>query len=190
MLYTLPFIVTVLTLDCRFITVCQVLIFSTTCIARAAQNLSVTTFELTTFGFVFVMLGTSLCWWRKPMDIGRPIILKTDTTIAEILHEVSKSIIFRKHTDTNSSPGWSCRKRCLRTHTFGFCKPPRVVHWYLLRIFYGAPREVTYSYLYAEDQSPTNRSHTDRQFSTAVSGRPIFLLLRLCLLSESGARVI
>jgi hypothetical protein len=82
---------TVLTLDYRFITVCQVLIFSSTCIARVVQRLAVTTLELTTFGFVFVMLGTSICWWRKPKDIGRPIILKTDTTIAEILHEVSKS---------------------------------------------------------------------------------------------------
>ncbi len=31
------------------------------------------------------MLGTSFLWWNKPSDVLRPIVLQTDTTIADIL---------------------------------------------------------------------------------------------------------
>ncbi len=76
----------------RFIAVTQVLIFSISCIARAIQHLAITTLELTTLGFIFAMLVISYFWRHKPQDIGRPIILKTDTTIAEILLNVSRPI--------------------------------------------------------------------------------------------------
>src|SRR5277367_4287484 len=81
-------VITTLIPRCRFITVCQVLVFFMTCIARAVQHLTITTFELTTVAFVFAMLGTSICWWYKPKDVGRPIILRTDISTAEIRYNV------------------------------------------------------------------------------------------------------
>ncbi len=89
----------------RFITICQVLIFSTTCVARALKRPTITTLELTTLAFVFAMVGTSIFWRHKPQDVISPIILKTDTTIAEILKKVSKHIDKNENSGTNISRG-------------------------------------------------------------------------------------
>jgi hypothetical protein len=69
----------------RALTTIQVLWFSITSVARVVQNIGLTTLELTTLGFIFCMLVTSYCWRHKPCDILRPIILQTDTKIADIL---------------------------------------------------------------------------------------------------------
>src|SRR5256885_8314531 len=73
----------------RIITVVQVLWFSVNCIGRLIQRMELTTLELTTLAFIFSMLATSVCWRHKPSDVGYPIVLKTETTIAEILKKVS-----------------------------------------------------------------------------------------------------
>jgi hypothetical protein len=68
----------------RLITVAQALWFSFNCIFRFAQGLFVTTLELTTLSFILVFLVTSYCWYHKPMDIDRPIILKLEKSVAII----------------------------------------------------------------------------------------------------------
>lgn len=69
----------------RFITVCQILWFSLNCLGRAVQQLAIATLELTTLGFIVCTLGTYYFWLRKPLDVGRAIILTTDLTMDEIL---------------------------------------------------------------------------------------------------------
>jgi hypothetical protein len=91
---TTPFFLSFLGANCkdRLITVVQVLIFSITsitCIARAVQHLAIATLELTTLAFVFSMIVTSVMWKSKPQDVGAPVILYTEVTIAEILKRVS-----------------------------------------------------------------------------------------------------
>ncbi|KAK2754576.1 hypothetical protein FQN54_006977 [Arachnomyces sp. PD_36] len=69
----------------RAITLIQGLWFTITSVARVIQHLEITTLELTTLSFIFCMLVTSYCWRHKPGDVERPIILKTNTSIADIL---------------------------------------------------------------------------------------------------------
>ncbi|MCJ1386696.1 hypothetical protein MMC17_009822 [Xylographa soralifera] len=69
----------------RVLTIGQVLWFVVNCIGRGIQRLSTTTLELTTVGFVFCMLFTSLCWRHKPTGIKRPITLRCKTTVERIL---------------------------------------------------------------------------------------------------------
>jgi hypothetical protein len=45
------------------------------------------TLELTTISFILVMFATSYCWFYKPSDVTRPIVLNTQTAIAQILSE-------------------------------------------------------------------------------------------------------
>ena len=69
----------------RTITVLQISWFVLNVIGRAAQQLAVTTFELTTLGFIVCTFATCGCWLHKPMDVDTPIILKPNFTIAEVL---------------------------------------------------------------------------------------------------------
>lgn len=69
----------------RFIAVCQVLWFTLNCFARLFQNLAITTMELSLLAFILCTLGTYILWSRKPMDIGSPIVLIPNVTLAEIL---------------------------------------------------------------------------------------------------------
>ena len=69
----------------RFITVVQILWFVLNCIGRAAQHLALTTLELTTLGFIVCTIGTFFFWAHKPSDVDLPIVLETESTIAEIL---------------------------------------------------------------------------------------------------------
>jgi hypothetical protein len=41
--------------------------------------------ELTTLGFIVYSLGIYFFWVHKPMDVGSPIILRSDITLREIL---------------------------------------------------------------------------------------------------------
>ena len=68
----------------RIITIIQICWFLLNCIGRAAQHLAITTFELTTIAFIVCSLATSYFWLRKPMDVETPLILVSETTIAEI----------------------------------------------------------------------------------------------------------
>jgi hypothetical protein len=71
----------------RAITIVQTLWFMTNLFGRIAQGLFVTTMELTTLGFVFLMSCCSICWWRKPMDISRPVIVYVDADLSAVLRE-------------------------------------------------------------------------------------------------------
>ncbi|KAK4215436.1 hypothetical protein QBC37DRAFT_459012 [Rhypophila decipiens] len=45
------------------------------CVMRLANNLPLTTLELTTLAHAICALLTYLCWWEKPLDIAEPILL-------------------------------------------------------------------------------------------------------------------
>jgi hypothetical protein len=68
----------------RIITIIQICWFLLSCIGRAAQELTITTFELTTIAFIVCSLATSYFWLQKPMDVETPFTLTTDITILEI----------------------------------------------------------------------------------------------------------
>ena len=69
----------------RIVTLLQISWFSMNCIGRAAQNLAMTTLELTTLAFIFCTFGSSFCWLHKPMDLETPVILTPATTMSGIL---------------------------------------------------------------------------------------------------------
>ena len=74
----------------RTISVIQSLWFTISTLARINQGLHITTLEITTLAFVFIMLLTTMCWWRKPMDITIPIVIDVDesrATLATVLEE-------------------------------------------------------------------------------------------------------
>ena len=71
----------------RLIAIVQSLWFTIDSLGRVAQGLFLTTLELTTLAFVFLMTACSICWWRKPMDITRPVIIKVDVDISTVLRE-------------------------------------------------------------------------------------------------------
>ena len=72
----------------RFITIIQALIFATTSFGRLSSHLAITTLELTTLAFIFVMLVTSYFWRDKPQDVTRGVLLESKYTLREILDEV------------------------------------------------------------------------------------------------------
>lgn len=66
----------------------QTVWFTISSFGRLAQGLHLTTLELTTLGFAFLMTACSICWWRKPMVILHPIVIKAkDTRLQTILQE-------------------------------------------------------------------------------------------------------
>ena len=65
--------------------VCQVLWFSCNYIARIVQHLETSTLEFTTLAFVLAMLAPCVCWRDKPANVGRPIILNCNSSIAGVL---------------------------------------------------------------------------------------------------------
>lgn len=70
----------------RAIAIIQTLWFTFTSFARVAHGLHLTTLELTTLAFIFLMLASSICWWRKPMDISRPVlVIECHTAVQAIL---------------------------------------------------------------------------------------------------------
>ena len=76
----------------RGITVLQTLWFVTNTLARVIQQLDVTTFELTTVGFIFCTLGTHLCWAHKPADVEVPITIYSKTPLRRMLIEAGDAI--------------------------------------------------------------------------------------------------
>ena len=59
--------------------------FITQCFGRLAQNLSLTTLELTTISYVWCTWAIYGNWLKKPLDVGNPTILKIEASSAEIL---------------------------------------------------------------------------------------------------------
>src|SRR4051812_1289419 len=67
----------------RIIIVLQILWFSLNAIGRAAQNLAITTLELTTLGFIICTLGTYFFWFHKPLDVRSHMVLHCEYTHAQ-----------------------------------------------------------------------------------------------------------
>jgi hypothetical protein len=71
----------------RTITIIQTLWFTAEVFGRITQGLFITTIEVTTLSFVFMMICCSICWWHKPMDISRPMIVYVDIDLSTVLHK-------------------------------------------------------------------------------------------------------
>ena len=71
----------------RFITICQTLWFTISCLASPFQGLFITTFELTALSFILMFFAVSFAWWHKPMDVTRPITITASVTIEQMLSE-------------------------------------------------------------------------------------------------------
>lgn len=81
----------------RVITCVQSLWFTSDTLGRLGHGLAVSTLELTTLAFVFIMIACSVCWWQKPMDVSRPILLRVDVDFSTIHRETSAPIPLRGH---------------------------------------------------------------------------------------------
>lgn len=82
----------------RLIAVVQALWFTADAFGRLAQNLFLTTLELTTLAFVFLMVACSACWWRKPMDISKPITIDVDRDLSTLLQSLHAPTPLRGRT--------------------------------------------------------------------------------------------
>ena len=71
----------------RLIAVVQSLWFTADSLGRVGQGLAISTMELTTLSFVFLMTFCSAFWWRKPMDISRPLVIPVNVPLSTILRE-------------------------------------------------------------------------------------------------------
>lgn len=69
----------------RIITMIQVLWFVIDTIARAVQNLAISTLELSTIAYVWCSIGTSFFWRYKPQGINVPVVIVPKQTMAKIL---------------------------------------------------------------------------------------------------------
>ncbi|KAH0537651.1 hypothetical protein FGG08_005564 [Glutinoglossum americanum] len=69
----------------RLVTSVQITWFFIQCLARWAQGLSLSTLEITTFATIVATLNSLYFWYHKPLDVETPIILRTDSRIANIL---------------------------------------------------------------------------------------------------------
>ena len=69
----------------RVVVACQISWFVVNCIARWAQDLALTTLELSTVSFIFCTFGTEMFWMQKPADVQTPIVIHCDIPISDIL---------------------------------------------------------------------------------------------------------
>ncbi|MCJ1307985.1 hypothetical protein MMC25_001635 [Agyrium rufum] len=69
----------------RLLTCAQIVWFTINAIARVAQGLLLTTFELTTLGFIICAIPTYLCWIKKPDGVERSISVQASCSMAEIV---------------------------------------------------------------------------------------------------------
>ncbi|KAI1841681.1 hypothetical protein JX266_012146 [Neoarthrinium moseri] len=99
----------------RFITMWQVLWFSIAEIQRTRTGLPMTTLELTALSYAFVIIITSVCWYRKPaITHPRPITTKDNKTIDEIRAAIKQTthpnidlaVWYRTPVDFLSGPRW------------------------------------------------------------------------------------
>ncbi|ETS86955.1 hypothetical protein PFICI_00783 [Pestalotiopsis fici W106-1] len=99
----------------RLITMWQVLWFSIAEIQRARTGLPLTTLELTALSYAFVIIITSVCWYRKPaITHPRNVPTKNDKTIDEIRAAIKETthpnldlgVWYRTPVDFLSGPRW------------------------------------------------------------------------------------
>lgn len=74
----------------RLITVCQVLYFSVSTLARVVQGLAITTLELTVLGFILCTLATSICWWHKPNSVMTGHTFNLTKSMEDIIREAGE----------------------------------------------------------------------------------------------------
>lgn len=87
--------------------------FLINCIIRVAQNLFLTTLEITTLSFILIFFFTSFCWRHKPHDISRAMILHTNAAIATIrsnLHPRPEEMWHQTPLDFLSRDEWLCSR--------------------------------------------------------------------------------
>ncbi len=70
----------------KSITVSQILWFIAQLVGRAVERLSVTTLELFPAGIIVCTAATYFAWWKKPLDVQRPIVLEGEFS-EELLRE-------------------------------------------------------------------------------------------------------
>ena len=68
----------------RSLAVIQSLFFTADALGRVCEGLFLTTLELTTLGFVYLMTICSICWWKKPMDVSQPIVMELDCDLSYV----------------------------------------------------------------------------------------------------------
>ncbi|KAF3012861.1 hypothetical protein E8E14_010940 [Neopestalotiopsis sp. 37M] len=99
----------------RLITMWQVLWFSIAEIQRARTGLPMTTLELTALSYAFVIIITSVCWYRKPaITHPRTIPTRNNKTIDEIRAAIKDTthpdldlgVWYRTPVDFLSGPRW------------------------------------------------------------------------------------
>jgi hypothetical protein len=69
----------------RLVTSAQITWFFIQCLARWEQRLALSTLEITTFATILATLNSLFFWYHKPLDVETPIILQTESRIADIL---------------------------------------------------------------------------------------------------------
>ena len=69
----------------RVITSIQIAWFFTQCLARWQQDIDLSTLEITTFATIIATLNTMFFWYHKPLDVETLIILRTESSIQNIL---------------------------------------------------------------------------------------------------------
>lgn len=74
----------------RSLAALQALWFAFNVFGRAIEGLHITTLELTTLAFIFLMVISSFAWWHKPMDVSQPIFVRCHTSLSEIIQTASK----------------------------------------------------------------------------------------------------
>jgi hypothetical protein len=67
------------------ITITQIGWFCIQCIGRGIQHLALSTFELSTFAFIWCSINTFFFWNHKPLDAETSTVLQTDVTMGQIL---------------------------------------------------------------------------------------------------------
>ncbi|CAG9983083.1 unnamed protein product [Clonostachys byssicola] len=85
-----------------------------TIIARASQSLTITPFEVFTIAFVVPTLATLYFWSRKPQNVGEPITISVNWTIAELLisaGDVAKEPYVDTPLDFVEKPPWDGWRR-------------------------------------------------------------------------------
>lgn len=71
----------------KFVTIFQTTWFLLQVIGRGVARLHITTLELTAVAIVVCTFGTFYCWYKKPLDVEVPTIVRPNVSIARILTE-------------------------------------------------------------------------------------------------------
>lgn len=71
------------------------------CAVRVAQDLAVTTLELTTLSFILIFFVTSFCWYHKPSGIATRVDISLNVHIDRVLIEVCQPNVLHLSNSTD-----------------------------------------------------------------------------------------